>query len=71
MSCRAITLDQKPKSFQKLYPNYKFSFEKEVKGRCKQCGHLNSLHAPYWNGKGWHCRVDNCSNWNLCKKPKG
>ena len=38
--------------------------------KCKQCGHAQSKHAPYYNGKGWHCTADNCSRWNQCKKLK-
>ncbi len=37
---------------------------------CKECGHLQELHAPYVNGKGWHCTKDLCSNWQMCKRPK-
>lgn len=37
---------------------------------CKQCGHSQKYHAPYYNGKGWHCQKDNCIHWNICKKPK-
>lgn len=38
MSCGVIYLDQKPKSFQRLYPDYKFSFEKKLKDKTK-CSH--------------------------------
>jgi len=38
--------------------------------KCKQCGHLQSKHMPYYDGSGWVCTVDNCSRWDLCKRPK-
>lgn len=38
--------------------------------KCKQCGHDQKYHQPYYDGKGWHCTKDNCDSWQLCKKPE-
>lgn len=40
------------------------------KQNCRQCGHTQDHHEPFYNRKGWHCKKDNCCNWRNCEKPK-